>query len=213
MAVNAYTSTFAVLVVTGAALGDRFGRRRMLVVGLGLFTLGSGAAALSSSIGWLRGAVRTEWRRPWRPAHRRPRQQPRAALGAVAPAEQGQASGATVAIRELAVVLGVTIAGSVFAAHGSFAGAASFAFGFRAAVGVMALAALAGAALALALLSARKLRPAPDAELAIDVAEVPLDRLGAHAQVRGDLPVAAPGGGQLGHAALGGREAVAPSGA
>src|ERR1700750_935257 len=51
--VNAYTLTFAVLVVTGAALGDRFGRRRMLVVGLALFTLGSGAAALSHSVGTL----------------------------------------------------------------------------------------------------------------------------------------------------------------
>src|ERR1700754_2454232 len=50
---NAYTLAFAVLVVTGAALGDRFGRRRMLVVGLALFTLGSALAALSDSIGAL----------------------------------------------------------------------------------------------------------------------------------------------------------------
>ena len=33
--VNAYTLTFAVLLLTGAALGDRFGRRRMFIVGLG----------------------------------------------------------------------------------------------------------------------------------------------------------------------------------
>ena len=32
--VNAYTLTFAVLLITGAALGDRFGRRQMFVVGL-----------------------------------------------------------------------------------------------------------------------------------------------------------------------------------
>src|SRR3954453_1149141 len=50
---NAYTLTFAVLVVTGAALGDRFGRRRMLVLGLALFTLGSALAALSHSVGTL----------------------------------------------------------------------------------------------------------------------------------------------------------------
>jgi MFS family permease len=130
-----------------------------------------------------------------------------AALGAVAPAEQGQASGALVAIRELAVVLGVAIAGSVFAAHGSFASPGAFASGFRAAVGLMALAALAGAVLAL------KLRPAPDPELAVDVAEVPLDRLGADLERGGDLPVAAAGAGQLGHPPLGGREAVAGSGA
>src|SRR5438105_5163527 len=47
--VNAYTLSFAVLLMTGAALGDRFGRRRMFVVGLGVFTLGSAAAALAPS--------------------------------------------------------------------------------------------------------------------------------------------------------------------
>jgi EmrB/QacA subfamily drug resistance transporter len=48
--VNAYTLTFAVLLLTGAALGDRFGRRRMFAIGLGVFTLASAAAALAPSI-------------------------------------------------------------------------------------------------------------------------------------------------------------------
>src|SRR6266511_1843158 len=47
--INAYTLTFAVLLLTGAALGDRFGRRRMLAIGLGIFTLASAAAALAPS--------------------------------------------------------------------------------------------------------------------------------------------------------------------
>ena len=51
--VNAYTLTFAVLLLTGAALGDRFGRRRLFGVGLTVFTVASAAAALSPSIGWL----------------------------------------------------------------------------------------------------------------------------------------------------------------
>ena len=51
--VNAYTLTFAVLLLTGAALGDRFGRKRMFLAGLAVFTLGSAAAALAPSIGWL----------------------------------------------------------------------------------------------------------------------------------------------------------------
>ncbi len=51
--VNAYTLTFAVLLLTGAALGDRLGRRRMFGVGLTVFTVASAAAALSPSIGWL----------------------------------------------------------------------------------------------------------------------------------------------------------------
>jgi EmrB/QacA subfamily drug resistance transporter len=48
--VNAYTLTFAVLLLTGAALGDRFGRRRMFVIGLSLFTAASAAAALAPSM-------------------------------------------------------------------------------------------------------------------------------------------------------------------
>lgn len=51
--VNAYTLTFAVLLLTGAALGDRFGRRRMFTVGIAVFVLGSVSAALAPSIDWL----------------------------------------------------------------------------------------------------------------------------------------------------------------
>src|SRR5215510_6973235 len=51
--VNAYTLTFAVFLLTGAALGDRFGRRRLFLVGLGTFTAASAAAALAPSIEWL----------------------------------------------------------------------------------------------------------------------------------------------------------------
>src|SRR5881396_4196544 len=51
--VNAYTLTFAVFLLTGAALGDRFGRRRMFAVGLGIFTLASAAAALAPTAGAL----------------------------------------------------------------------------------------------------------------------------------------------------------------
>jgi EmrB/QacA subfamily drug resistance transporter len=54
--VNAYTLTFAVLLLTGAALGDRFGRRRLFTIGLAIFTLASAAAALAPSIGALDAA-------------------------------------------------------------------------------------------------------------------------------------------------------------
>src|SRR5215208_6562240 len=47
--VNAYTLTFAVLLLTGAALGDRLGRRLMFTVGLAIFTVASAAAALAPS--------------------------------------------------------------------------------------------------------------------------------------------------------------------
>jgi EmrB/QacA subfamily drug resistance transporter len=48
--VNAYTLTFAVLLLTGAALGDRFGRRRLFAIGLGIFTVASAAAALAPNV-------------------------------------------------------------------------------------------------------------------------------------------------------------------
>ena len=47
--VNAYTLTFAVLLITGAALGDRFGRKRVFLIGMAIFIGGSALAALSSS--------------------------------------------------------------------------------------------------------------------------------------------------------------------
>ena len=51
--VNAYTLSFAVLLLTGGALGDRFGRRRMFTIGVAVFTAGSAAAALAPTIGVL----------------------------------------------------------------------------------------------------------------------------------------------------------------
>ncbi|MGW2346701.1 DHA2 family efflux MFS transporter permease subunit [Streptomyces sp. NPDC001661] len=48
--VSAYTLTFAVLLMFGAALGDRFGRRRLFLVGLAIFTGSSAAAALATGI-------------------------------------------------------------------------------------------------------------------------------------------------------------------
>jgi EmrB/QacA subfamily drug resistance transporter len=51
--VNAYILAYAVLLLTGAALGDRLGRKRMFIAGISLFTAGSAAAALAPNIGLL----------------------------------------------------------------------------------------------------------------------------------------------------------------
>ena len=51
--VNAYVLAYAVLLLTGAALGDRLGRKRMFMAGISLFTISSAAAALAPSIGAL----------------------------------------------------------------------------------------------------------------------------------------------------------------
>lgn len=51
--INAYNLSFAVLLLTGAALGDRFGRRRIFVAGIALFTAASAMCALAPNINWL----------------------------------------------------------------------------------------------------------------------------------------------------------------
>jgi EmrB/QacA subfamily drug resistance transporter len=52
-AVNAFNLAFAVLLLTGAALGDRFGRRNMFAAGIALFVAASVACALSGTVGIL----------------------------------------------------------------------------------------------------------------------------------------------------------------
>ena len=51
--VNAYNLSFAVLLITAAALGDRYGRRSFYAIGLGLFAASSVACALAPSVGVL----------------------------------------------------------------------------------------------------------------------------------------------------------------
>ena len=51
--INAYNLAFASLMLTGAALGDRFGRKRVYVGGLVLFTAASIACAIAGSAGML----------------------------------------------------------------------------------------------------------------------------------------------------------------
>ena len=107
--VNAYTLTFAVLLLTGAALGDRYGRRWMFVSGLGLFTAGSAAAALAPGIGWLIAA--------------RAVQGVGAAVlipltltllsAAVSPERRGLALGAWGAVGGLAIAIGPLVGGAV----------------------------------------------------------------------------------------------------
>jgi MFS family permease len=48
--VNAYNLSFAVLLITAAALGDRLGRRRLFAVGMGIFVAASAASALAPNV-------------------------------------------------------------------------------------------------------------------------------------------------------------------
>jgi EmrB/QacA subfamily drug resistance transporter len=107
--VNAYTLTFAVLLLTGATLGERYGRRRLFIIGLGLFTAGSAAAALAPGIGALVAA--------------RAIQGVGAAIlipltltllsAAVPPERRGLALGAWGAIGGLAIAIGPLVGGAV----------------------------------------------------------------------------------------------------
>ncbi len=51
--VNAYLLPLSALLLLGGALGDRYGRRRMLALGIGLFAAGSAASAAAPTLAWL----------------------------------------------------------------------------------------------------------------------------------------------------------------
>jgi EmrB/QacA subfamily drug resistance transporter len=51
--VNAYQLAFAASILTGSSLGDRFGRRRVFIIGLAVFTVASALCALSPNAGLL----------------------------------------------------------------------------------------------------------------------------------------------------------------
>ena len=107
--VNAYTLAFAVLLMTGSAIGDRFGRRRVLAAGLALFTVASACCAVAPGVGWLIAA--------------RTVQGAGAALvmplalavlnAAVPPRRRGWAMGIFGAVTSLAVVVGPVLGGAI----------------------------------------------------------------------------------------------------
>ncbi|MEO7119275.1 MAG: DHA2 family efflux MFS transporter permease subunit [Candidatus Limnocylindrales bacterium] len=116
--VNAYTLTFAVLLLTGAALGDRFGRRRVFVIGLAIFTGASAAAALSPNIETLLiaraiqglgGAIIVPLTLT-------------ILSGSVPPERRGVALGAWGAVGGLAVALGPIVGGAIVEGTGSWNG-------------------------------------------------------------------------------------------
>jgi EmrB/QacA subfamily drug resistance transporter len=106
---NAYNLSFAVLLLTGAALGDRLGRRRMFVAGLVLFVVASIACALAPDSAWLIAA--------------RALQGAGAALvmplamallsAAFPPQERGKALGLFSSLTGLALILGPVVGGAI----------------------------------------------------------------------------------------------------
>lgn len=107
--INAYTLAFAALLMTGSALGDRFGRRRIYVLGLLVFAVASAVCAMAPGTGWLIAA--------------RAAQGVGAALvmpvamallgAAFPPAQRGRALGLFSGITGLAVLAGPVIGGAI----------------------------------------------------------------------------------------------------
>ena len=107
--VNAYTLSFAVLLMTAAALGDRLGRRRVFAAGLAIFATASVACALATSTGALIAA------RAVQGAGAAAIMPTALALlnGAFPPARRGWAIGMYGSVTGLAAVLGPVLGGAV----------------------------------------------------------------------------------------------------
>jgi nitrate/nitrite transporter NarK len=143
------------LAPVGGVLSDRLGTRPLMVVGVALVAVGLAglAAVVSPDVPYgalvpammLMGGGSALFFAPVAAT----------VLGAVAPHEQGQASGAATAVRETAVVIGIAVLSAVFASHGDLGSPARFLAGVVPAFWLAAALAAAGVAAALALPGAR----------------------------------------------------------
>ncbi|WP_271499314.1 MFS transporter [Bradyrhizobium sp. CCBAU 11357] len=161
--VNAYNLAFAVLLLSGAALGDRFGRRRMFAGGIALFTV-TGLIMQAIGLGWIAFIASPDvaYAALIAPlviagvgvSMAMPAAQ-NAILSSVSLAEMAKASGIFNMGRFLGGMFGIAALVATFSANGAMDSAAHFADGFEAAMTLAALLSLVGAWIGL-LLPARK---------------------------------------------------------
>lgn len=159
-----WTATPILVAPAAGALSDRIGPRPVMVIGMVLQGAGLGWFALLAATGLRYGSlilplviagVGISMALPATPA---------AALGAVAPADLGKASGANSTMQRFGGVFGVAIATAVFTANGHLGTAASFTAGFRPALATVAGLSLAGAVTALAVGKRRRTASSPQLE-------------------------------------------------
>jgi MFS family permease/N-acetylglutamate synthase-like GNAT family acetyltransferase len=177
------------LAPVGGALADRFGTRPPMVLGVALVAVGAAGLAAVTEPGaayaalvaplLLMGAGSGLFFAPIAAA----------VLGAVPPHEHGAASGVSTTVRELAVVLGVTVLGAVFAAHGDLGSPARTLAGVAPALWLAAALAAAGIPVALAL-PARPRSRSPIGDLPVSTPLIRAAGPADHAAIRALLDVA-----------------------
>jgi EmrB/QacA subfamily drug resistance transporter len=166
-----WTATPLLIAPLAGALADRVGPRRVMVAGMLLQGAGLAwfAAAASADVAYpqligpfLVAGVGVSMALPATPA---------AALGAVAPADMGKASGTSNTLQRFGGAFGIAATTAVFAANGHLGTAAGFAEGLRPALGLAAVFSVLGALSALVVRDARRAAPAPQPGLLPDATQ------------------------------------------
>jgi MFS family permease len=164
-----WTAMPMVVAPIAGALSDRIGSRPILATGLALQAIGLAwiAAVSTATVGYgslvgpfvVSGIGMGMFFAPMA----------NVILGAVAPAEEGKASGANNAVREVGGVFGVAVLASVFARYGSYESASTFTDGLVVATWVGAIVVALGSAAALLIARPRR-EPGMQGEAALEAA-------------------------------------------
>jgi MFS family permease len=143
-----WTATPMLVAPLSGAVADRIGTRPLMAAGLALQAVGLGWVAWLASADGGYGRFVLPMIIAWAGISMAIPTVSAAALGAVAPADMGRASGVNNTLQRFGGAFGVAVAAAVFSAHGQLGSPAGVTAGFRPALAVSALLSLLGAAAA-----------------------------------------------------------------